>query len=57
LCAVALAAVQINTPFGSGIISDTTGILFGNTMDDFASPAKYVMPDGVPRTWCVCKRH
>lgn len=36
----ACAATQINTPFGSGIISDTTGILFGNTMDDFASPAK-----------------
>jgi gamma-glutamyltranspeptidase len=40
VCCRVLPHPQINTPFGSGIISDTTGILFGNTMDDFASPAK-----------------
>lgn len=43
---------QINGPFGSLVVSDTTGILFGNTMDDFATsrPSKtnYVAPGRRP---------
>eukprot|EP00878_Enallax_costatus_P018979 GHUV01020007.1.p1 GENE.GHUV01020007.1~~GHUV01020007.1.p1 ORF type:complete len:457 (+),score=130.97 GHUV01020007.1:1014-2384(+) len=31
---------SVNGPFGSGVISESTGILFGNTMDDFAQPNK-----------------
>lgn len=32
--------MQVNGPFGSGVVSESTGILFGNTMDDFAQPNK-----------------
>jgi hypothetical protein len=38
--ALKLFAVQINAPFGAGIVSASTGILYGNTMDDFAQPNK-----------------
>lgn len=44
-----LPITQINTPFGSGVMSETTGILFGNTMDDFGGPAKCVQ-----LRVCVC---
>jgi hypothetical protein len=32
--------MQVNTPFGSTVVSSSTGILWGNTMDDFAQPNK-----------------
>lgn len=35
-----LCCNQVNGAFGSGVISPSTGILFGNTMDDFAQPNK-----------------
>ncbi|WIA36576.1 hypothetical protein OEZ86_007868 [Tetradesmus obliquus] len=31
---------SINAPFGAGVVSPSTGILYGNTMDDFAQPNK-----------------
>eukprot|EP00879_Flechtneria_rotunda_P013855 GHRR01014471.1.p1 GENE.GHRR01014471.1~~GHRR01014471.1.p1 ORF type:complete len:716 (+),score=228.03 GHRR01014471.1:397-2544(+) len=31
---------SVNTVFGSGVVSESTGILWGNTMDDFAQPNK-----------------
>jgi gamma-glutamyltranspeptidase len=35
-----LLPLQINAPFGAGVVSASTGILWGNTMDDFAQPNK-----------------
>jgi gamma-glutamyltranspeptidase len=32
--------LQVNIPFGSGIISNSTGILLNDEMDDFAQPNK-----------------
>lgn len=38
--AAAAVGVQINAPFGAGVVSSSTGIMYGNTMGDFAQPNK-----------------
>lgn len=39
------ATLSINTPFGSGVVAGTTGVLLNNTMDDFA------LSPGVPNAY------